>query len=863
MASELIDSIFDIAAIEKEKKQVEDLLKDLASTIKTAMDATRSSKSGDDLAKQSKAVNDAMVQGTAAVEKYTAVEKELIKQKQQLEQVEAKRYAVSSRTNKELEENKKLLAEQNQLLKLNTIINDKNTGSLEKAEAENKKLQIEKRKLNLETEEGRKKLIALNAQQDKNNDLMKNSSNKLQEQKIGIGNYKAGFADLTNKFKTGEIGLKGLIKGFFQMGKAVFVALWPLGLVAAALGLLYAVFKNFAPLIDKIEQGFAALTAAWSVLKNSLGQFLSGNQSLKESMSGLGKSMSDAAKDAIELKKAEQDLEDATGGLEVANKKLETQMKSLLLQSKNKTLSEAEQMKLIDQAIALENQQFENKKKINDEELRISQENIRIKNKLTADQYAKLKELGVDYAEELKDQGVQISEADVDRLKAALLANEDIQQESIGIVEKAMNRKDALEEKAAAAQEKRNEKIISEQEKTAARVEQSTANAIKFKEKEADIYEDFVIEETDAEKKKANDLDDLNEAVINNAIAKKKIEYDQKVLLLRKESKNEEDFAAKKFELDKSILQASIDSNKKDLQNAEISGAKRLEIETQLAQAQIDLDNLVLDNFKGNEDEKLNKFLEVAGQINSASMELFGAIADFAKQQSENRLAEIEKEQAANDEYFTSRQKNLDNAIMSDASREQAQKKIDADKAKRDKEIEDKQRAEKIKAAKWDKAQALTNAIINTALAAVKMFADAGPLGFVLAALSTAAGLASIATIASQQIPAYEKGGVTGDGLALWGEKRPEVAVTRTGDILFAERPTISKFDAGTRIYKSVEDFERNQNSTANNGFEFDYEKMGENMPKVTVNLDSAGLWGIVNKQNDRAILINRRYKLS
>jgi hypothetical protein len=47
-----------------------------------------------------------------------------------------------------------------------------------------------------------------------------------------------------------------------------------------------------------------------------------------------------------------------------------------------------------------------------------------------------------------------------------------------------------------------------------------------------------------------------------------------------------------------------------------------------------------------------------------------------------------------------------------------------------------------------------------------------------------------------------------------------------------------------------------------NKGFEFDYEKMSEAMPKTTVNLDASGLWGIVNKQNDRAIMINRRYKI-
>ncbi len=854
-ASELIDSIYDVSSIQKEADQVSLI----AESTRKLIAEIRASKDVTNLSNASKTLNDNMVQGQKAVDNYTAAQKQLIATNEKLA-------SVRSKENMELEQKKKLLKEEQDLMKLELILNDKDAGSREKAIALNKKLEIEKNKLNLETKEGIARLKEINAQQDKNNELIEASSNKLQTQKIWIGNYKSGFADLTNQFKNGEIGAGGFARGMLNIGKATLVALWPVGLVAAALGLLYAVFKNFAPLIDKIEQGFAALTAAWSVLKNSLGQFLSGNKSLKESMSGVGDSMKQAARDAIDLKKAEQDLADATGGLEVANKKLETQMKQLLLQSKNKTLSEAEQMKLIDQAIELENQQFANKKKINDEELRISLEDIRIKNKLTAEQYENLKQLGVDYAEELKDQGVQISEADVDRLKAALIANEDIQQESIGIVEKAMNRKDALEEKAAAAAEKRNEKTLSAQEKTAELAEKLAANAVKFKEEEVDIFEDFVIEETEAEKKKAKDLDELNEAMIQNTIDKKKIEYDQKVLFLRKNSKDEEDFAKKKFDLDKSILQASIDSNLKDLQSSEISAAKKLEIGTKIAQAQIDLDNMVLDNFKDNENEKLDKFIAVADQLISAGMEMVSAIADYYAQQSEQRLAELDAEQEKSDEYFTKRQENLDNAIMSDISREEAQKKLAEDKAKSDKAIADKVKAEKIKAAKLEKAQGIISATINTAMAVIKMLADPGGiLGGILAVAAGITGGFQIAKIASQQIPAYATGGITGNEAAsLWGEVRPEVAVTPSGEIMFAERPTLSKFDAGTRIFKSVEDFERNMATTnqQSKGFEFDYDKMAAAMPRDSFELNGNGSWTMINKSNNRRTVINRRYQI-
>ena len=131
-----------------------------------------------------------------------------------------------------------------------------------------------------------------------------------------------------------------------------------------------------------------------------------------------------------------------------------------------------------------------------------------------------------------------------------------------------------------------------------------------------------------------------------------------------------------------------------------------------------------------------------------------------------------------------------------------------------------------------------------------------------MAVVAGIAGAFQIAKIASQQIPAYEKGGVTGDGLALWGEKRPEVAVTKTGGIMYAENPTISKFDAGTRIYKSVEDFERNMSATNGKSFDFDYQKMAELMPRDSFELNGNGSWTMINKNNDRITAMNRRYKI-
>ena len=151
MADELINKIYDVSAIQKEADQIAAIVKSTTDLISQV----RGMKDFAGLSDASKKLNDNIVAGKKAVEDYTAVEKELINQQKQLEAIEAKRYAVSSKNNQELEKSKKELAEQNKILKLNSILNDQNAGTLEKTAAETELLKLKRSKLNLETEEGK------------------------------------------------------------------------------------------------------------------------------------------------------------------------------------------------------------------------------------------------------------------------------------------------------------------------------------------------------------------------------------------------------------------------------------------------------------------------------------------------------------------------------------------------------------------------------------------------------------------------------------------------------------------------------------------------------------------------------------
>ena len=93
------------------------------------------------------------------------------------------------------------------------------------------------------------------------------------------------------------------------------------------------------------------------------------------------------------------------------------------------------------------------------------------------------------------------------------------------------------------------------------------------------------------------------------------------------------------------------------------------------------------------------------------------------------------------------------------------------------------------------------------------------------------------------------------------GRSSSLIEVTPSGETFLADKPTVTNFDAGTKIYKSVSDYENFIARQALEKFTFDYDKMGAKMPQNNIILDSRGLWGIVNKQNERRVLINRKYQ--
>jgi hypothetical protein len=147
-------------------------------------------------------------------------------------------------------------------------------------------------------------------------------------------------------------------------------------------------------------------------------------------------------------------------------------------------------------------------------------------------------------------------------------------------------------------------------------------------------------------------------------------------------------------------------------------------------------------------DESIDQVFEIAEE----TANILGSIINLSKEQSQARIDQINEQSAAELEAINkSTQSESDKIRQREALELRTSKKL---------------AAEKIKQAKLDRAAALFEVGINTAIAVSKSIA-ASPktFGFPFSAFATAQGLIQTAIILSKPLPKYEKGGLIGGRL--------------------------------------------------------------------------------------------------
>lgn len=135
---------------------------------------------------------------------------------------------------------------------------NKQEQSIKSLREANKLLTKQRNETDITTEAGRKKLVELNDQLDKNNEVIKKNVDSYTKQKIGIGDYKGALDKLVP-------GLGATATGFKEMAMkaAAFVAT-PIGLVITALGVAIGALTQY---FKSSAEGQDNLTKVMSVGK--------------------------------------------------------------------------------------------------------------------------------------------------------------------------------------------------------------------------------------------------------------------------------------------------------------------------------------------------------------------------------------------------------------------------------------------------------------------------------------------------------------------------------------------------------------------------------------------------------------------
>lgn len=455
-----------------------------------------------------------------------------------------------------------------------TMALEQEATSIAEARQQNQLLNKLRNETNVTTKEGQAQLTALNSKLDTNNAFIKENADAYLKQKINIGNYSqsikeaagsinplnggiAGFTERANAAGgAGNLlksGLSGMITGMMGMVKAslAFIAT-PIGAILAVIGVvlgtLIGLFKNLDPVMDKIEQGFAALSAVVDVVKQTFLALITGAKSLKDAFSGFGSSMAKAAKDAAKLKEAQQELNDAMRSQEVANARASQQYDLLIVKSKNRTLSEQQRIAYIQQAQKIEEANFKQRSALADAELKNAIQAAKVKGQLTDQEVANLKRSTMAYGNYLLNTG-RITEEELNAIKNAELSKIKIQDESTKRLEKSQNQEDKLAETAAENAEKAQQKRQELAEKEKARRQKEIDDLIAKSNTQLEIFKAT----EGAKQKTATETADFNKKLFEKENENLKLQFDKGKI-------TKEQYELQKFEISKNYAKQQADS---------------------------------------------------------------------------------------------------------------------------------------------------------------------------------------------------------------------------------------------------------------------------------------------------------------
>jgi len=260
------------------------------------------------------------------------------------------------------------------ILDFNVDVED-SIDSIESLTKASKELREERKKLNLDSAEGQKRLKDINAELDHNTNKIKENVSALEKQKMNIGNYRSALDGVHPVLGKVAGGLEQGASGFKAMAKQAlaFIAT-PIGAVLAALVVVFTLVKSAleknAGLMDKFENITNAVGVVLNVVVGRVaklgealialatGDFSGALAKTKEAFTGLAEEIGKATTASQLYLDISRDLEDSQRklGIEIAKSGNRIKLLEQLSKDSSKSFDEREDslresLKLQDQII--------------------------------------------------------------------------------------------------------------------------------------------------------------------------------------------------------------------------------------------------------------------------------------------------------------------------------------------------------------------------------------------------------------------------------------------------------------------------------------------------------------------------------
>ena len=300
----------------------------------------------------------------------------------------------------------------------------------------------------------------------------------------------------------------------------------------------------------------------------------------------------------------------------------------------------------------------------------------------------------------------------------------------------------------------------------------------KFNRQRQELQEQFASSETARIQKEYSDSESMRNNYMLSEMNQLKAQYVEKLKAAKGNSQKmeeaEEEYQNKSAKIQENYARmsarASIDMLEESLKAENLSAEDRERLERELANAKMNLETLMADHSINEmkrtttaDQKNMEKRKAAVQQWLQVASEAISNVTALADALFEGQIEKIEAEQEANEEASDKEQERIselvEKKVITEEEGEARKRAAEAQTAKKNEELEKKKAEIKRKQAIWDKAAAVAQAGIATALAIMNALQTKPfPVGIAMAAIAGAMGAVQLATILATPIPKYAKG---------------------------------------------------------------------------------------------------------